>query len=79
MTVENAKFQKDHWHQTWQEANIDDYQDDNIRRTLRVLKQLGTAALSESELIDVSIYQTITTDEMFHEIISIYFCSSHKR
>lgn len=53
VSVEYAKFQQEYWRQTWQSANIDDYQDESVKRHLKFLKQLGTSALNERDLVAV--------------------------
>lgn len=56
MSLEHAKFRHAEWEATWKNANINDYQDEAIRRQLFFLKQLGTSALSEQQLTQVKYF-----------------------
>ncbi|XP_055551685.1 angiotensin-converting enzyme-like [Wyeomyia smithii] len=49
-TLAYAKFRSDYYKQYFKDAVVENYQDEKVRKQLRLLKDLGTAALPESEL-----------------------------
>lgn len=55
VAVETANFTKEWYDKYWQNANIEDYKNETIRRQLKLLKQLGDAALSSADLVAVSL------------------------
>lgn len=50
MSLENAAFSKENYDDYWKAANIDSYTDPVIKRKLKFLKDIGTAALSNTDL-----------------------------
>lgn len=50
MSLENAAFSKKNYDDYWKAANIDSYTDPAIKRKLKFLKDIGTAALSNTDL-----------------------------
>lgn len=54
MAVEKANFTNEWYDKYWQNADIEDYKNETIRRQLKFLKQLDNAALSSSDLEAVS-------------------------
>lgn len=50
MSLENAAFSKKNYDDYWKAANIDSYTDPVIKRKLKFLKDIGTAALSNTDL-----------------------------
>ena len=52
--MEYAKFQYDKWQEIWRDARPEAYRDEDIRRQLTFLKELGTSALTEAELTDLT-------------------------
>lgn len=50
VSLESAAFSKKHYNDYWKAANIASYNDQDIKRKLKFLKDIGTAALSDTDL-----------------------------
>ena len=50
MILEYAAFRKDKFDRYFKTANIDSFSDPEVKRKLQILKDIGTAALSDSDL-----------------------------
>lgn len=48
--LESAAFRKDVYDRHFKGANIDNYQDPDVKRKLKILKNIGTAALNDTDL-----------------------------
>lgn len=55
VAVETANFTKEWYNKYWQNADIEDYKNETIRRQLKFLKRLDVAALSSADLAAVSL------------------------
>ncbi|XP_041788026.1 angiotensin-converting enzyme-like [Anopheles merus] len=54
VSLEYAKFRNDYYEQHFKSANVEDYRSEKIRKQLRLLKDLGTAALPAERLASLN-------------------------
>lgn len=55
ISLKYATFRKEKWEEIWSKVNADDYDNPKIKRQLRDLNQLGTAALNNEDYQKVLI------------------------
>lgn len=72
---ENAAFTKEQYKLHFSHYNVDDFADENVRRQIKILKDLGKEALDEPDLLKLT--------ENIEKMVQIYntatFCSYHKQ
>lgn len=56
--AEYAAFQKQFWSENFKDANENDYEDESVRRQVKLLKKLGTSALPDEDVTKVSLSAT---------------------
>jgi hypothetical protein len=49
-----AKFEKEQWELHFSNVSADDFQNETVKRQVRILSVLGVSALSDEELSEVS-------------------------
>ncbi|XP_053674124.1 angiotensin-converting enzyme-like [Anopheles nili] len=54
ISLEYAKFRNDYYEQYFKNANVESYQNEKVRKQLRLLKDLGTAALPAEKLASLN-------------------------
>ncbi|KAJ6635505.1 Angiotensin-converting enzyme, partial [Pseudolycoriella hygida] len=57
-TIEYANFRKEQYNQYFRNASIESYNDPDVRRQLMLLKNIGTAALSDADLDSLTRIRT---------------------
>lgn len=57
VSSEYAEFQKKHWTNVWSQVSIDEKWSESTIRQLKALKELGSAALNESDFVEVSFVE----------------------
>lgn len=73
--TENAAFKKEQYKLHFSNYNADDFPDENVRRQIKILKDLGTDALDELDLLKL----TENIEKMIQIYNTVDFCSFHKQ
>lgn len=72
---ENAAFTKEQYKLHFSQYNADDFADENVRRQIKILKDLGREALDEPDLLKL----TENVDKMVQIYNTATFCSYLKQ